>query len=138
MKRPWDKTVLGTKQSLDKTFSANLRQNVPIFRDGISVPENKTLHNFFAQNVPDPQKTSTAMALLLLPWQPGPGVTAPASRPLRRGPGGAAPAADPAAQPRLARENDAALAPTVSASAIRLHKIFGSFFEQNLRTDLIV
>jgi hypothetical protein len=42
MKRPWDTTVLGTKQSLDKTSSANLRQNVPIFRDGLSVAENKT------------------------------------------------------------------------------------------------
>jgi hypothetical protein len=33
MKRPWDKTFLGTKQSLDKTSSANLQQNVPIFTD---------------------------------------------------------------------------------------------------------
>jgi hypothetical protein len=79
MQRPWDKTVLGTKQSLDKTSSANLRQNVPIFRDGLSVPENKTWHNFFGQNVPDP---------LLLPWQPGPG-----SADRRRGTGGAEPAA---------------------------------------------
>jgi hypothetical protein len=56
MNRPWDKTVHGTKQSLDKTSSANLRQNAPIFRDGLSVSENKTLQNFFGQNVPDPQK----------------------------------------------------------------------------------
>jgi hypothetical protein len=46
---------LGTKQSLDRTSSANLRQNIPIFRDGLSVPENK---QFFVQNVPDPQKNT--------------------------------------------------------------------------------
>jgi hypothetical protein len=45
-----------------------------------------------------------------------------AARIRRRGPGGP----DPAAQPRLAQENDAALAPTVSASAIRLHNKFGA------------
>jgi hypothetical protein len=90
MKRPWDKKVLGTKQSLDKTSSENLRQNIPIFRDRLSVPENKTLHNFFGQNIPDPQKTSTATAPLLLPWQPRPAV-----RPLQHGPGGVAPGAKP-------------------------------------------
>jgi hypothetical protein len=42
MKRPWGRTVLGTKQSLDKTSLATLRQYVPIFRDGLSVPDNKT------------------------------------------------------------------------------------------------
>jgi hypothetical protein len=86
MKRPWDET------------SANMQQNIPIFRDGLSVPENKK------QNVPDPQKTSMATAPLLLPWQTGPGG---------------------AALPGMAK-NDAALAPTVSFSAIRLHKKFGT------------
>jgi hypothetical protein len=41
MKYSRDKTVLGTKQSLDKTSSSNMQQNIPIFRDGLSVPENK-------------------------------------------------------------------------------------------------
>jgi hypothetical protein len=105
-----------------------LRQNVPIFEDGLSVPENKTLHNFFRQNVPDPQKTFTATAPLLLSWQPGPG-----ARPRRRGPGGPVPSGT--------AKNDAALALTISASAIRLHTKFGAFgpfCEQNLGTDLSV
>jgi hypothetical protein len=50
----------------------------------------------------------------------------PAARPRRRYPGGGPGGPAPAAQPRLPRENDAALAPTVSASAIRLHKKFGA------------
>jgi hypothetical protein len=72
MKRPWDKKVLGTKQSLDKTSSENLRHNVPIFRDGLSV----------AQFL---DKTSLIHKKLLR----------------RRGPGGSGPGgADPAARPR--------------------------------------
>jgi hypothetical protein len=91
-----------------------------------------------------------ATAPLLLPWQPGPrrgpGGTALAARPRLSCPGGVGLAARPrwpspvwhrlgdpalsgmapAAQPRLAWQNDAALAPTVSASAIRLHKKFGA------------
>jgi hypothetical protein len=109
MKRPWDKTVLGTKQSLDKTSSANLRQNILIFRDGLSVLENKTL---FRTKRPWPTKNAhfdfshicycarsvvpvyntlrtfffAAPAPLLLPWQPD-----PAAQSQRCGPGGPAP-----------------------------------------------
>jgi hypothetical protein len=58
---PWNKAVLG--QNIRGKFETKR----PIFRDGLSVPENKTLYNFFGQNVPGPQKTSTATAPRLLP-----------------------------------------------------------------------
>jgi hypothetical protein len=115
---PWDKAVLGTKQSLDRTSSANLRQNLPIFRDGLSVPENKT------------SLTHRKLLRLRLPCccLGGPD---PVVWPLRRGPGGPAPSGT--------AKNDAALAPTVSSSGIRLHKKFGTslvhFVEQNLGMD---
>jgi hypothetical protein len=114
MKHPWDKTVLGTKQSLDKTYSANLQQNIPIFRDGLSVPENKTLRNFFRTNCPWPKKTSTATAPLLLSWQPG---QDPAAWPRRRRPHGPTPSG-------MAKN----YAVTISDSTIRLHTKFEASF----------
>jgi hypothetical protein len=71
MQRPWDKTALGTKQSLRTALSQNIlgkfAPKVPIFRDGLSVPENKT--------GPDP---------VARPQQGGPDDSAPAVRPWRR------------------------------------------------------
>jgi hypothetical protein len=153
MKHPWDKTVLGTKQSLDKTFSANLRQNVPIFRDGLSVPENKTWHNFLGQNVPNPQKTFklisrtfsfvqstcsvvpvyntliTFLVRLRLPCsclgnpRRGPGVAAPEARP---GPGGPARAAKSRRPSPVWNGKMMRLCSDSFLMTIRLHTKFGA------------
>jgi hypothetical protein len=98
---------------LDTTFLENLRKNFPIFKDGYSVPENKTQRNYSGKNVPDPQKNtnfdfSRTFSLLY-----------PRSVVVRAEPK----CTDTASALALGRENDAALA--APTACLRLTKKSG-------------
>jgi hypothetical protein len=97
MKRPWN-----------KTSSANLRQNVPNFKDVLSVPENKTLQNFFRRNVPDPQKHLQLRLPCCCLGSPD-----PAARPRWRGPGRGP--GSPASEARHRRPGPGSPAPSGTA-----------------------
>jgi hypothetical protein len=121
MKRPWDKTVLGTKQSLGQSspWTKHPRQicdkTSPF--SGTDYPSLKMkLCTIFSD------KTSLAHTKLIRLQLPAASL---AARPRRPGTASSGTA-----------KNDASFALTVSASAIRLHKKFGAslvhFFKQNL------